>query len=236
MWGPYARAEAPASKETTYSASCQGAGEQPRNLYFGLAWLLGCFRDGLPAELLVPLKKKCAITALQRDALVLETAQKDAAIRRIEREEIRATEEVAAQLVFFLESFGILAEEARGRFIGVQADADEEKKALGVFALKSRVEVAIPGSRQIAGAVGIKKLLQHFFPAEFAQGVFFQQLPAIVGNTARKVELDGRQGFSGAVKFGVHDLLGVCGRARKYAGKALPTIVLQNHHGKGEPA
>jgi len=141
------------------------------------------------------LKHEGAIAAFHSDALIQEAAQKDAAVRRIEGEEIRAAEEVAAHGVFFLQSLGVLAEEARSRFIRVQADAGEEEKPRGVFALIGRIDVAVPRSRQLAGAVRIKKLLQNFFQPNSPMQFSSSSVQPLPGKPSGSLSLIGTKDF-----------------------------------------
>jgi len=115
--------------------------------------------------------------ALHSHATFAEAEQKNAAIRRIKLEEIRAPQEIRSFRMFFLQRFGILAEETGRMLFAVEMQAGNENQLFRFFLLIRRVAVAVPGGCQGLGTVVIQKLFEDFFPTKFPKDVLVELGP-----------------------------------------------------------
>ena len=76
--------------------------------------------------------------------------------------------------MFFLERFRILTKEARCMLLAVQLQASHQDELFVLLLFVENIAVAVPGCRHRLRAVLAEKLLQHFLPAEFTEGVLIE--------------------------------------------------------------
>src|SRR5712664_1781188 len=133
---------------------------------------LRLLRHGRPLQFLIESEEQRTVATFERNALVFKAAKKDAAVRSVERKEVRLAKKIAALFVLFLQGFGILSKETLGLLFGGQSFARYQQETLRLLLLVNSVAITIPRRGQRLGSRLAQELLEHFLPAEFAQGVF----------------------------------------------------------------
>ena len=134
-------------------------------------------RHRRPLQFFIEFEEQRAVATFERNALIFNAAEKDAAVRSVERKEVRPAKKIAALFVLFLQRFGILPEETLGLLLGGQPFARYQQETLRLLLLVNGVSVAIPRRGQGLGSRLTQKLLEHFLPAEFPHDVLFELSP-----------------------------------------------------------
>src|ERR1700687_1247196 len=162
--------------ERARRSTCRGSGPD-RDFLCVLCEDFWRFWNRRPLKFLIKLEEERAVTPFKGHTLLFKTAEEDTAVWGVEGKEIGLAKQIAALFVFFLERFGILAKETQSLLLAGQALARYQQETLTLLVLVDGVAVPVPRRGQSLGARLIEKLLQHFFPAEFAQDVFVELGP-----------------------------------------------------------
>jgi hypothetical protein len=180
--------------------------------------------------------ENAAVRAFHGYALGSEAIHEHAAIGAIKRKKVGAAQKIRALRIFLFQRFGILADKARGVLFAVHAQTSDEDQLLCLFLFKDAVTVAFPRGRQGFCAVGIEKLFENFFPAEFAHEVFIELDPIFAEQFFNRRESDDRGNLAGLVKRRVQNLLRGNGRLFKHAGEGVPSSISHNRSRKIQSA
>src|SRR4029077_11754481 len=106
--------------EQTHRSTRRGSG-QDRDFLCVLCEDFWRFWNRRPLKFVIKLEEERAVAPFKGHALVFKTAEEDTAVSCVEGKEIGLAKEIAALFVFFLERFGILAEETQGLLPAGQA-------------------------------------------------------------------------------------------------------------------
>src|SRR5215467_8068083 len=90
-------------------------------------------RSGRPGQRFGKSIEELARGTLQGYATLAKTKKKNPAVGRIELEKVRAAQQIRAFRMFFLEHFGILAEETRGALFAGEMQPCEENQLFSIL-------------------------------------------------------------------------------------------------------